>query len=102
MIIVEGWVRLPPGAIERFLPAAEAHIRASRQEPGCLDYAYARDLLDPDVLRITEHWADDAALQSHFQTPHTAAFNQALASLAMQAASVHIFSGQHVRALIER
>ncbi|MEQ1618875.1 MAG: putative quinol monooxygenase [Terricaulis sp.] len=102
MIFVEGYVRLPPGALEQFMPAAEAQIRASRQETGCLDYAYARDLLEPNTLRIAERWQDEAALEAHFQTAHTAAFNQALASLAMEAASVHIYAGAHRRALIER
>lgn len=102
MIFVEGYVRLQPGAVEAFLPAAEVQIRASRLEAGCIDYAYARDLLEPDTLRISEHWKDEAALTSHFQTPHTQAFNKILATLPMLAASVHIYSGEHRRALIER
>lgn len=102
MIFVEGWVRLPPGAIDDFLPAAEAQIRASRAETGCLDYAYARDLLEPNTLRIAERWQDEAALQAHFQTAHTAAFNKILSTLAMEAASLHVYDGAHKRALIER
>ena len=102
MIIVEGWVRLAPGVAEPFMPAAEAMIRASRQEAGCLAYSYARDVLEPDTLRIAERWADDAALAAHFQTAHMAAFNAVLASLGIVAASVHVYAGEHQRALIER
>lgn len=102
MIIVEGWVRLPPGAIEQFMSAAAAQIRATRQEPGCLEYAYARDLIEPNTLRIVERWQDEAALQAHFQAAHTAAFNSVLAGSAMEAASLHAYDGAHKRALIEK
>lgn len=102
MIIVEGWVRLPPGAIEPFLPAAQAMVAASRAEAGCLEYAYARDLIEPDTLRIIERWTDEAALTAHFQTPHMAAFSAALGSLTMSAASVQVYAGEHRRAILER
>lgn len=102
MILVEGWVRLAPGAIDQFLPAARAMISASRAEPGCLDYAYARDLLEPDTLRIAELWKDEAALAEHFRTPHMATFQAALATLAIEAASVQVYAGERQRALIER
>jgi quinol monooxygenase YgiN len=95
-------VRLSPGAIAEFLPAAQAMIAASRAEPGCLEYAYSRDLLEPDTLRIVERFKDEAALSVHFQTPHMEAFQQKLAALPMQAASVQIYAGAHKRAMIER
>lgn len=102
MVIVEGWVRTAPGDVDRLLPTAQAMISASRAESGCIEYAYARDLLDPDTLRISERWADEAALMAHFQAPHMATFNQAMASLTMLSASVHMYVGEHKRALIER
>ncbi len=102
MIIVEGWVRLAPEAFAGFMPAAEAMIRASRAEAGCLDYAYARDLLDPDIVRIAERWQDDAAMAAHFETPHLIAFRQTLATLDIKAGAVHVYAGEHKRALIER
>ncbi|MGB3469554.1 MAG: antibiotic biosynthesis monooxygenase [Erythrobacter sp.] len=38
-------------------------------------------MLDPSTLRIVEKWVDDAALVAHFQTPHMAAFQDALGEL---------------------
>lgn len=52
---------------------------ASRAEPGCHDYTFAVELSDPNKLRITECWENEAALQAHFATPHMAAFNEAMA-----------------------
>lgn len=77
-------------------------IAASRAEAGCLDYAYARDLIDPDILRIAERWRDEAAMEAHFATPHLIAFRQALAALDIKAGAVHVYAGEHQRALIER
>ena len=81
MLIVLGTASLGEGALEAGREALEAMIAASLQEEGCLDYAYSVDIRDPSVLRITEKWVDDAALVFHFQTPHMAAFQKALAGL---------------------
>lgn len=47
-------------------------IEASRAEDGCLDYAYAQDVLDPGLIHVTECWTDEAALERHFASPHLA------------------------------
>jgi len=60
--------------------AVAAMETASRAETGCHDYTFSVELNDPDKLRITECWEDEAALKAHFQTPHMAAFNEAMAS----------------------
>ncbi len=54
-------------------------IVASRAEEGCLHDAYARDLIDPQVMVILEHWRDRTALDFHFATPHMVDFRAALA-----------------------
>jgi len=81
MLIVLGTAKLGKGALEDGRAALEAMVAASRAEEGCIDYAYSLDVSDPSILRITEQWIDDAALAAHFQTPHMAAFQQALAGL---------------------
>ena len=52
-------------------------IQASRAEDGCLDYAYATDVLDPGLVRVWEVWRDREALQQHFQMPHLAEWRAA-------------------------
>lgn len=81
MLIVLGTAKLGEGALEAGRAALEKMIAASRLEDGCIDYAYSIDISEPTVMRITEKWVDDAALAFHFQTPHMAAFQQALAGL---------------------
>ncbi len=70
MIVVEGTVRIPPENLEAARPVMEQMIRASRAEPGCIDYAYAIDVLDPGLVRVTERWESRAALAAHFEEAH--------------------------------
>lgn len=103
MIIVEGWVRMAVADLDRLQGAATEMMRTTRAaEPGCLDYAFARDLAEPGLLRIIERWADEAALTAHFATPHMAAFNQALATATIEAADIKVYAGQEVRTILSR
>ena len=81
MLMVIGTAKLGDGALEGGRAALEAMITASREEDGCIDYAYAIDVLDPAIMRITEKWVDEAALVTHFQAPHMATFQKALGEL---------------------
>jgi quinol monooxygenase YgiN len=48
----------------------EEMIRASRSEAGCIDYAYAIDLLDPGLVRVSERWESREALAAHVASDH--------------------------------
>ena len=101
MIIVEGWVRMRSATeIDRLRSAAVEMMRATKAEPGCLDYAYALDLAEPELLRVIERWTDDAALAAHFTSPHMATFNQVLVGGQIVAASVKAYVGDEVRTLV--
>ena len=53
---------------------------ASQAEDGCHDYTFSVELNDLTRLRITERWETLEALQAHFQTPHMAEFQKAMAA----------------------
>lgn len=91
MIIVIGTVRLPEGAMEELRPAAEAMMAASRAEEGCLHYVYAQDLLDPNLIHVSERWSDQAALDAHFETGHMAVWRKALAEVKFEARDLLAF-----------
>jgi quinol monooxygenase YgiN len=84
MVIVMGTVRIDPDRVEALRPAMEAMMAASRAEAGCLTYAYALDLLEPGLVRVSELWTDRAALQAHFTTPHMAVWRQALSGAGLK------------------
>jgi quinol monooxygenase YgiN len=74
MLILAGSIRLPA---ERLLAARAdmaAMIAASRDEPGCIAYSFAEDLLEPGLIRIFEVFADETARLAHAQSPHMAAW----------------------------
>lgn len=82
MIIVEGFVRMAnAGDFETVRGAAEAQIEASKAEGGCIDYTYAIDVLDPQIMRVLERWQSWEALEAHFKEPHMGAWRAALSDI---------------------
>jgi quinol monooxygenase YgiN len=68
VIVIEGTIRVAD--LGRARPAMETMIRASRAEAGCIDYAYAIDLLDAGLIRVSERWESRAALAAHLASAH--------------------------------
>ncbi len=69
-IIVMGEFRLPPESMAQARAAMARVIAATRAEPGCIAYAYAEDVLDPGLIRISESWESRAQLTAHLATAH--------------------------------
>ncbi|MCT2398254.1 putative quinol monooxygenase [Novosphingobium mangrovi (ex Huang et al. 2023)] len=83
MIIVTGEFRMPRSMLDSAREAMAAVIAASRAEAGCLGYAYAEDVLEPGLFRVTECWTDRAALDAHFRQPHMTRWQAVRADLWM-------------------
>ncbi|UVK50816.1 antibiotic biosynthesis monooxygenase [Mesorhizobium sp. AR02] len=81
MLLIIGTIRLPPDRFEEARLAMERMISGSRAEDGCLEYSYARDVLDAGLIRVTEAWRDRAALDAHFRSPHIAEWRSSWPSL---------------------
>ena len=91
MIIVMGSFRLPAESFELAQPMMAKVIAATRAEDGCLLYAYSRDTIDPEVVRVSEKWRDHAALDAHFQTAHMKVWAQERASLGLSDRDIKVF-----------
>ncbi len=91
MIVIEGTVRIPPENLETARPVMEQMIRASRAEPGCIDYAYAVDVLDPGLVRVTERWETRAALTAHFTAAHMATWRSFFPQLGITDRSLRLY-----------
>ena len=83
MIVVSGSFRLPADKLESARGAMTEVIRASREEPGCLAYSYAEDVLDPGLIRVSEAWVSGEVLSRHFETPHMQQWKQEREELGM-------------------
>ena len=81
MLLITGSFRIPSAAMERALPIMARMIAASRGEDGCLHYGYACDVIDPELIAVTELWRDQAALDRHFDTVHLAEWRADWATL---------------------
>ncbi|OYY70084.1 putative quinol monooxygenase [Sphingomonas sp. 28-63-12] len=77
MLVVIGTIRLAAGSINRARPAMAQMVAASRAEDGCIGYSYAEDIVDAGLIRVTELWRDQAALDRHFTLPHLAVWRAA-------------------------
>lgn len=65
MIIVVATMGVEPGDRNRYLETKRAQVTATRDEPGCIEYAYAADASDPGTVRLIERWEGMADLEAH-------------------------------------
>jgi quinol monooxygenase YgiN len=71
--------------------AMSAMIAASRGEDGCLVYAYAEDVAEPGLIRVSELWRDRDALARHFASAHLAAWRAAWPQLGVSDRSLVLY-----------
>lgn len=83
MIVIQGFIRTAPESAAKFKEAAAPLIAATRQEAGCIEYAFAEDIGDPGLFHVIERWADEASNAAHGKTPHFAAFSAALPAIGL-------------------
>jgi quinol monooxygenase YgiN len=67
MLIVAGTIDVAPGQRDEFLRGRSEAVLATRSEPGCIEYAFSADLVDPGRVRIFEKWETKDALRAHLQ-----------------------------------
>lgn len=70
MLAITGTMRLPEGKMDELLPVMTDVLEKSRKEKGCVLYAFALDVLDPTLLRISELWETQEDLAAHGQSEH--------------------------------
>jgi quinol monooxygenase YgiN len=64
--------------------------REARAAEGCLRFAFARTLDDPDVLLVVQEWSDEAALERHFRSPAHTAYQRDVEGLLARPSHVRI------------
>lgn len=97
MVIVTGTVQGRPDTVDQLLEVSLAHVRRSRQEPGCLHHAVHRDAEDPLRLVFLEQWSDTDALRAHFQVPESGAFVRELTQLSASSPEMTVYEAEPLR-----
>jgi quinol monooxygenase YgiN len=91
MIVVSGQFRFPAERMEEARPVMRKVIAATRAEAGCELYAYAEDVLDPGLIRVSELWHSRAHLEAHMQTPHMAEWQSERAALGLSERAITVY-----------
>lgn len=65
MVIVAGEFLVEPEERDAFLASRADGMRRSRAEPGCLEYTFSADPLDPGRVLLFERWESQQALDAH-------------------------------------
>ncbi|MFN0069595.1 MAG: putative quinol monooxygenase [Limisphaerales bacterium] len=81
MLIIHVHVQVKPEHVAAFLEATLANARASVQEPGIARFDVAQQADDPTRFLLAEAYRDADAPVHHKETPHYAAWRDAVASM---------------------
>lgn len=100
MLLIEGWLELASGEFAKVNDQALRMVAATRAEDGCIHYAFAQDIGNPDLIRISERWRDAEALAAHGASAHMQAFNQAMGSVQRLGADLWLYNAEEVRKLM--
>jgi len=93
MIVLNVKIETNPGTIAELKAAILTMEKASRAEPGCIEYVFSTEIGNPDNVRIIEHWKDIESLKLHFTLPHMAAFNAAIRKNPPKSMDLKMFDG---------
>jgi quinol monooxygenase YgiN len=77
LILIAGFLKYPPGGIDKLRGEMEKVVEATRREDGCINYDFAIDISDPTRLIVFERWRDQDALDAHIKSAHIAAWRAA-------------------------
>ncbi|MFK3741086.1 putative quinol monooxygenase [Massilia sp. TN1-12] len=67
--VVSAYYRVHPEDRQTFIDAVIPDMTAAAKMHGCVYYAFAQDLTDPDLFHLTEGWADEASYEAHENAP---------------------------------
>ena len=65
MVIVAGTFQVDPEQRDAFIAGRIDRMHMSRAEPGCLEYTFSADPLDPGRVLLYERWARQEDLDAH-------------------------------------
>lgn len=88
MIVVVARAQSRPETADRMAELLAPLAATSRQDQGCLSYAFYRDVEDATLFVSVETWEDRASLDAHMGAAHTEEALGALADLVAAAPSI--------------
>lgn len=68
-----------PENVQHVLGLMRDAMVVTREENGCLHFAFSVDLLNPNAVHLIELWRDESAFANHLKTAQFQAFRAGLA-----------------------
>ena len=91
-VIVIGHFRLPVESLDAAREPMARVVAATREEPGCIKYAFAEEPGDPGLIHVSEVWESQAALDAHFETAHMKQWQADRAGLGMSERQITVYT----------
>jgi len=63
-------IRIKPDSVDAFMKKLDENARNARKEPGCKQFEVLVDPNDRAKIMLYEVYNDEAAFETHQQTPH--------------------------------
>jgi len=82
-VAVFGTLRFPPESMDAVRSHLKTFVDATRNQDGCIAYDVAEDLFDPGLIRFSELWPDNGALDAHLVAPHIGPWREAAKQLGL-------------------
>jgi quinol monooxygenase YgiN len=96
MILVAVEVKVESGAAAQVKDAIAKMETATRQEPGCVTYAFSVDLSDDTTIRVLERWKSMDDIKAHMASPHMAEFNKAMGAIRPKGLDIKAYEASEV------
>jgi quinol monooxygenase YgiN len=78
VIVISGLMEVSETSADDFAAMSRDLVGATRREPGCTEYRFARSIENPQVFEIFEEFADQEAFDEHVRAEHYRSWNRAL------------------------
>ena len=82
--------------IEKILPELKRHTEAVLKEKGCLEFSFAVDIQNPDVVIATERYLDYQAHEDHFKTKQWEHFSAVMDEFPPRSIEVKTYEAREV------
>lgn len=75
MMIINAKIKILDEKRDEYLKLMEGLVEETRKEDGVLYYSHFEDVQERNTFVIVENYVDEAAINSHMESPHFQNFN---------------------------
>ena len=91
-IIIAAQIKVDSSKRANALTEASPVIKETLKEPGCLNYNWAADATDKELITVFEEWQSEETLDMHFTTDNFKKMHSILANCGLLSASATKYS----------